>query len=483
MVRSRAGGRVGRVRLRFAVAVGVLIGGGAVAGPAAADHGGSAVTVVVDASRFEPFEVAVSPRGTVTWEVRQSGHTIVADDGRFAFFGSDGGTIPAGESREFTVGTADEVIRYHCSIHGAGMAGAIVVGHPRPVLDDPAVIEVPGDGAEPMTLEEAVAAAEPGSRIEIAPGRYTVSQQLEVGLRDADDLPHGVTVVGMGDEPSDVIIDVALTPRQGAAAGVLRVTGAFVTLANLTVDASAVSHSGAGIHVDGANQVALVHVAVDGAGWARDGVRITGARGVGLHGIAVRGARRAAVSIEPCPACGVLIDDAELTSGLVGVLASGARGVVVRDSLILGNAVGVVARQQEGRLSSIRVSGNHIVRNAVRDRLPAVTAEDRRLATGAGVWLDGTADSEVTDNTITGNTFGVVVSGGAREVTVAANRVGGNGTDLAWDGLGVDTCFAGHDPSASTSPPLLASLYPCGRPTVGVAYPPVNGALLAAAYA
>lgn len=482
MMRSRAGVEIVRRGLGRACATAVLVLAAVAAAPAPVDHGAAAAGVVVDANRFDPFKVELEPGGTVTWEVRQAGHTIVADDGRFGFFGADGGTIPVGETRSFTVGQAEEVIRYHCSIHGLGMAGAIVVGHPKPVVDDPTVIAVPGDGPEPMTIEGAVAAAEPGTRIEIAPGRYTVSEQVEVDLRDGGELPHGLTIVGMGNDPSDVIVEVALVPQRGAADAVFHVTGAFVTVRNLTVEASAVSSTGTGIHLDGADQAAMSDVVVDGRGWARDGLRITDAAGAGLRGVVVRDVRRAGVRVEPCAACGVLVEDAELSGGLVGVLAAGARGVVVRDSTIYDNAAGVIAHHQDGRLSTVQVYGNRIVGNVVRERLPAATDPERRLATGAGVWLDGATDSLVAGNTIAGNSFGVAVSGGARGVTVSTNTLTGNGTDLAWDGLGIDTCFTGHDPDVSTAPALLAELYPCDRPTVGVPYPLVNVALLSAAY-
>ena len=474
--------RLAHRRLLAACAAGLVVAVLTAATPAAADHGATEARVVVDASRFEPFKAEVAPGGTVTWEVRQGGHTLVADDGRFGFSGDDGGALPVGATPSFTVGEDEEVIRYHCSIHGVGMSGAIVVGHPKPLVDDPAVIAVPGDGPVPMTIEGAVAAAEPGTRIEIAPGRYTVSEQVEVDLHDDDELPHGVTIVGMGADPSDVVVDVALVPQQGAADAVFHVTGAFVTMTNLTVDASNVSGAGAGIHLDGANQAALSDVVVDGGDWARDGVRLTGASGAGLDRVVVGGVLRAGIRIEPCAACGVRIGHADLSGGLVGVLAGGARGVVVRDSLIRGNAAGVIARQENGRLSTVQVSGNQITDNDLREGLPAATDADRRLATGAGVWLDGDTDSEVTGNMIAGGTFGVAVSGGARDVTVSDNTLTGNGTDLAWDGIGVTTCFADHADEASSAPPAIQTLYPCDRPTVGVAYPLVNAALLQAAY-
>ncbi len=446
------------------------------------DAGPAHATVVVDANRFAPFETAVRPGGTVTWEVREAGHTIVADDGRFDLRGPDGADLPPGARPTVTVGQDDEVVRYHCTVHGGpggqGMSGVLVVGRPAPDVADPAVIRVPDDAS----LAGAVAAARPGTRIEVRPGRHVLDAPLEVDLVDEGHLPGGLTIVGTGERPGDVVVRLEPPPQRASAPAALRVTGAFVTVANLTVLADRVASSGAAIHLDGANQVALADVVVDGGGLVRDGVRISDASGGLLDGVRVHGFRRAGIRIGPCAACGITLADLEVGGGLVGVLATAARGVVVRESVVEENAVGIVASGSPDRPSTVEVVDNVVRGNVRRTGLPEATDPERRLATGAAIWLDGVVASLVRGNEVADHRFGVVLTGGAQGVRVVDNRFAGNATDLAWDGLGARTCFAGNTGVGETSPPALAALHPCSRPTVGVPWPPVHAALLLAAH-
>lgn len=466
----------------------LTLGGATMAAPASADHGAAEATVIVDDNRFDPFRVNLEPGGTVTWDVREGPHTIVADDARFAFRGQTGAGLQPGDVRSFTFGETEERVGYHCTVH-PGMRGEVIVGHPAvPPLGT--VIDVPGEPGDlgyPRSIQDAVDGAPDGAKIRIAPGYYRVDEPIVVAndaRLDGDELPAGITIEGTGDGPGEVVVGTAFHPNLGSPDSAFHVTGHGVTIANLSVDASNVGSTGAGVHLDGANQAELRDVVVGGGGWSRDGVRITDASGATLRRVEVDDVRRAGVRIETCAACGVLIEGAALSGGLVGVLASGARGVTVRGSAIRANTVGVVARRQDTRLTTISVYGNEITDNVERSPLPTDPRDpDRALASGAGIWLDGTADSLASRNFIAGNTFGVAVSGGARDVVVRDNSMVSNGTDLAWDGVGVNTCFAGHHANVVTSPPVLNELYPCGRPNAGVPYPLVNLALLLAAYA
>ena len=103
-----------------------LITPAAVTDAASAAECGTTATVVVDSTRFEPSEVRVCEGGTVTWQVQQDSHTIVADDGRFAFRDEGGGTLPVGAAPSFTVGDVGEFVGYHCEIHPS-MVGALNV--------------------------------------------------------------------------------------------------------------------------------------------------------------------------------------------------------------------------------------------------------------------------------------------------------------------------------------------------------------------
>lgn len=458
---SRLGGRLAPALLAMVLAAPTL----------AADHDPpEAASVLVQANMFEPEEVEVAREGTVTWQVAEDGHTIVADDGRFEFRGEGGGGVPAGSTREFTVGTDDEVIRYHCTIHGGpggqGMSGVIVVGHPEAPVADTPVVRVPEDVG---SIAEAVATVPAWGRVEVAPGVYRVEDPVLVERE-------GITVTGTGTDPWDVYITYGRDLPDSAFA----LVGSHQTLANLTVGPM----RNVGVVVRGADAASLASVVIDGRGSVTDGVRVEDTTGTSVLDSRIRDVRRGGVRIEPCPACGVRIARTEVTGSLAGVLATGARGVQVTDSRLRGNAVGIVARSAAERSSTVTVRDSVIDDNDRRDVLPDPTDLDRRLAVGAGVWLAGVTDSVIEGNTIGGHGYGIVLAGGAAtSTTVRGNTIDRSAdADLAWNGLGGDVCFEDNGADVTSEPPDAQSLYPCDRPTVGVAYPVVDLRLLQRAY-
>ena len=455
-------------------AVAAAVAGALAPLPAAAD---SAATVAVRANAFTPFESAVDPGGTVTWVLQEGGHTIVADDGRFAFRGEGSGALAAGTTVSFQVGAQDDVIPYYCEIHGgaglAGMAGRIRVGDPAPPPPSPdAVIGVPDD--QP-TLAAALAAAGPGHRIEIAPGTYRVSEPVEVA-------GHDITIAGTGGDPSAVVL-VPAPGQRGFPASALHVTGSHVSIANLSVR----GFPAAGVHLDGASAASLSDVRVDGEGFTLDGIAVTGVTGATLQRTATTAARRAGVRVSDCAACGVLIDGARSSTNLVGLLIESGRGVIVRRASVTDNAAGVVVRADRAatplRPGVVTVHASEIRDNTSRQPLAGARSQDRLLAVGAGVWLSGVADSVVAGNAISGNGYGVAVAGDvAVRTAVTANQLAGNAdTDLAWDGLGAAVCFAGNKGSGATptsDPPLLEDIASCDEPSGGLVYPIVEARLL-----
>lgn len=426
---------------------------------------------VVRANAFEPSRVDVAPEGTVTWQVLENDHTIVADDGRFDFRGEQGGTLSAGSTRAFTVGRDDEVIRYYCSVHGGpggqGMSGVIVVGHPEPPAADTPVVRVPDDAG---SIAEAVATVPAWGRVEIAPGTYPIDEPIVV------ERP-GITVAGAGRSSSDVRIEHGRDLPRSA----FELRGSHQTLTNLTVGPMR-THA---IVVTGANAAALVSLAVDGGGSVSNGVLIEDTTAAAVLDTSIDGARRAGVRVEPCSACGVLIARTEVTDSLVGVLATGARGVRVVDSTFAHNSAGIVARSSTERPVTIEIRNSVLRDNDERTSLPERSDPARRLATGAGVWLSGVAASTVVGNTLEGHSYGVVLAGGlATTTTIADNSIDGSAdADLAWDGFGRDVCFRGNGTATTSDPPDIEGLYPCDRPTVGVPYPLVDARLLLHAYA
>ncbi len=423
------------------------------------------VEVAVRANAFAPRQVAVAPGGTVTWHVGEEGHTIVADDGSFAFTGDGGRGLAVGEAPSIDVGAAQRLLRYHCSIHGGpggqGMAGTIVVGDPRPPASDATVVRVPGDAA---TLADAVAVAPPGATVLLAPGVHEVREEVVVDRTD-------VVVRGGGTRPDEVRLRPVLGPTGLAdAAVVLRGPRAAIELLTVATGAdAAVRLVGPGV---AARDVVLV-----GDGAAEAGALVDGARGAGLHRVAASGFRRGGIVVTPCATCGLLVDDPDLRDNLVGLLVEGAHGVVVRGGDVVGNAAGIVVRGTDQRPGGLDLTGTRLVANDRRDRLPAADDPDRLLAVGAGIWLDRVADAVVRDATFADQPHGLAVTGPSHGVRATGNHFRGQRLDLLWDGLGAGTCFERND-LATTSPPWLAQGHPCDGPPVGVPWPPARTALV-----
>lgn len=80
------------------------------------------LTVSIHDHAFDPSELSVAPKTTVTWVNNDTeAHTATADDGLF-----DSGELQPGESYSVWFDGAGQVA-YHCTIH-PDMKGSIVVG-------------------------------------------------------------------------------------------------------------------------------------------------------------------------------------------------------------------------------------------------------------------------------------------------------------------------------------------------------------------
>lgn len=327
------------------------------------------------------------------------------------------------------------------------------------------------------SLPDAVAAVRAGGRVEVAPGTHWVDHPVVLDRA-------GVAVVGVGDEPVRVL---ARSAGHGRPASVLHVTAAGVTVAGLRLGGAEV----AALHLDGADDARVHDVVVDGDGTTRHGVLVEGTRRASLLDVDVRDARRSGIHVGPCRGCRVALADVEVRRSLVGVEVVGADQVVVVDSTVAAGGVGIVARADPatGAPSRVELRRNVVVDNTSRRRLPHADDPDRRLVVGAGIWLAGAADSLVEGNEVRGHGYGIVLAGGpADRVRVARNvLVGQADADLAWDGLGLGTCFhrnvAGDGGEPSQEPPRLQVLHDCDAPVAPAsAWPAVDGRLVARAY-
>jgi plastocyanin len=87
-----------------------------------ADPAQNTMTVSIHNHAFDPAQLSVDPKTTVTWVNNDTeAHTATADDGLF-----DSGELQPGESYSVWFDGAGQVT-YHCNIH-PDMTGSLVVG-------------------------------------------------------------------------------------------------------------------------------------------------------------------------------------------------------------------------------------------------------------------------------------------------------------------------------------------------------------------
>jgi plastocyanin len=78
-------------------------------------------------NRFQEKVVQVKVGDRVIWKNLSGNHTATPDDGQPNPF-PDTGNVPLnGTSTPWVVTGSPRTIKYHCDIHGAGMAGEIIV--------------------------------------------------------------------------------------------------------------------------------------------------------------------------------------------------------------------------------------------------------------------------------------------------------------------------------------------------------------------
>lgn len=431
---------------------------------AVAPRAEAADTVVrVHSQSFDPASIQIDPGDTVTWLVQQDDHTIVAEDGTFAFRGPAGTSLSTGDTASHRFGAEEKVVRYFCEIHRY-MQGSITVGNPQPPPPPPPpTVRVPTDVA---TLADALAVIGDGGVVELEPGVHEVSAPPTLG-------GSGISIVGLGATPADV--QVVPTPGSQVASAV-RITGRHPAVRNLTISGFADS----GLLLDDADAALIADVVVSGGGVTRDGIAAVGVAGTTVTRSTITGARRSGVRVSGCPSCGARISGSTLSGNLVGLLVEGGKGVIVHDNTVRDNGAGIVARNgtERGALrpSTVVVHDNLIRDNQRTDLRAGADVVDRSLANGTGIWLAGVTDSLVEANDVAGSSYGIALAAGE----VVGTKVLGNvidrsrHADVGWDGIGAQTCFAGNQRPflpARTHPDRIETLYPCDRPTVGVPFP------------
>lgn len=412
--------------------------------------------VEIDSNVYTPHTIRISPGDTVVWTAVAGGHTVEADDGRFNFYPQR--FIDRGETVSFTFLT-EETVRFHCRVHGAdggnGMAGTIIVGagSPEPEPEPPPVVEHRWVPAGYATIGAALAGITAGGVVHLAPGVYAQSVTVET---------RGVSIVGEGASPGDVVIDGGGVRRTGV---LLAARGA--SLRNVTVT----RHLAEGVAVRGARDVRVASVVATGNG--EYGILVADSTGVTVSDVSAGGHRVAGIAVKGCDECDTIVERADASANRYGVLLDAAGSVIVRGSYVHGNAAGIVARAVPTG-SRVLQRGAHITGNLIEENTVPAAASAADPAVRSGVWLAGGWFDVVEGNRIRDHDYGVLVATTgvpARDARIVDNVVDESAAaGLAWDGIGANVCFAGNRTAANAEPssrPLLAqTLYACGRPAV-----------------
>jgi hypothetical protein len=318
-------------------------------------------------------------------------------------------------------------------------------------------------------LASAIAAAAPGTRILVLPGRYEVAETVRIDR--IDDLQ----IEGLGDGPEDVLLSGGFALDTVLQAD--GVTGLY--LRNLTLGQA----REAGLRLDRVESAAVDAVAATQSGGY--GLHVTGSDGVALTGCRAELADDAGIAIESSSAT---VEDCESNGNLTGILASGYGTVDISSNRVHGNTTGIVVTDTD-EFASVEVAANLVYTNntghydrlgtgactdlADRDWTEGLLCPERTVPRGIGILLADTAYARVTGNRVWNQDTAAVATWGTGGVkggegdgnTFADNTFGvrddgqreRNRLDLWWDGTGSGNCF--DEPNAFRTFP--ASLPDC----------------------
>ncbi|MGH2694617.1 MAG: right-handed parallel beta-helix repeat-containing protein, partial [Actinomycetota bacterium] len=216
------------------------------------------------------------------------------------------------------------------------------------------------------------------------------------------------------------------------------------------------------------------------------GVRASSSRDGVLKNSFAWGSGDSGFSVASCFGCSVVVRNVTAKTNYVGASLANATGVVVRDSRLEGNGVGVLSYSDPAVPSSpgrgALIYGNTIMANNYSSVPAAGLSESIGLPFGTGVWLAGVKHNEVRSNSISDqDRYGALVTQSfdgsvpAYNNRTVANTVGAAGLyTLAWDGVGENDCFSDNAVDGATGPPDLQQTYACAnRPFVGTPFAPV----------
>jgi parallel beta-helix repeat protein len=258
-----------------------------------------------------------------------------------------------------------------------------------------------GDGAQER-LQEALISAAPGDVVELAAGKFVLTDGLSLDV-------NGVTIKGQGAQQS--VLD--FSGQQGAGEGLL-VTSDDVVLREFAVENS----KGDGIKSKGADRIVYHKLRVEWTGGPKEtngayGVYPVESKDVLVDSVIVRGASDAGIYVGQSR--NIIVRDSIVTENVAGIEIENSYDADVYDNIATHNTGGVLIfdlpnlPQMGGK--NVRVFDNIIVENMTPNFAPKGNIV-ANVPTGTGVMVMANRNVEIFDNVLGENgTTNIMVVG------------------------------------------------------------------------
>jgi parallel beta-helix repeat protein len=317
-----------------------------------------------------------------------------------------------------------------CLAVAAGLASA------SGAVEAATLVVTPGPDAQER-LQTALLDAKPGDTVQIAAGRYDLTDGLSL---DVD----GVTVAGAG--PDATVL--SFKGQKGAGEGLL-ITSDRVTVKDLAVEDT----RGDGIKSKGADDIRYLNLRVEWSGGPKEangayGVYPVSSQRVLIDGVVVRGASDAGIYVGQSRH--IIVRNSRAEFNVAGIEIENSMFADVHDNVATRNTAGILVfdlpnlPQMGGH--STRVFNNQVVDNDTPNFAPKgnIVAS---VPTGTGVMVMANRNVHVFENAISGNqSAGVMLVSYTqafndpaynplpRDIVVRDNRLGRNGWDPKFPG-------------------------------------------------
>lgn len=316
------------------------------------------------------------------------------------------------------------------------LAVAAVLSSASGAVEAATLVVTPGPDAQER-LQTALLDAKPGDTVQIAAGRYDLTDGLSL---DVD----GVTVAGAG---ADATV-LSFKGQKGAGEGLL-ITSDRVTVKDLAVEDT----RGDGIKSKGADDIRYLNLRVEWSGGPKEsnggyGVYPVSSQRVLIDGVVVRGASDAGIYVGQSRH--IIVRNSRAEFNVAGIEIENSMFADVHDNVATRNTAGILVfdlpnlPQMGGH--STRVFNNQVVDNDTPNFAPKgnIVAS---VPTGTGVMVMANRNVHVFDNAISGNqSAGVMLVSYTqafndptynplpRDIVVRDNRLGRNGWDPKFPG-------------------------------------------------